>query len=98
MRQARQTKGMNKYNGVKMKKSQVMREYYSISNLSEYTGISGRTLRDLLHCPSNPIPHYRIGSTGRILRIKKAEFDDWMMSQRATNENGIDALLESVMK
>ena len=60
----------------------VEKEYFKVSELSKYSGISDRTLWDLLKDPVNPIPHYRIGAAGRIVRIKKSEFDQWMQTQR----------------
>ncbi len=80
------------------KKHRVETGYFSVAELSRYCGISERTLRTLLNDPVNPIQHFRIGAAGRIIRIKKSEFDQWMKSQRATQGNEIDELIAEVLK
>ena len=74
------------------------REYFKVSELSEYSGISDRTLWDLLKDPVNPIPHYRIGAAGRIVRIKKSEFDQWMQTQRSKDVDWIDQIVDEISK
>jgi excisionase family DNA binding protein len=78
------------------KNNLVQREYLSIRDLSEYTGVSQRTLWDLLKNPVNPIPHFRIGSAGRIVRVKKSEFDRWMQTQRSSNIDWIDQIVDEI--
>ena len=75
----------------------IEKEYLSIRELSEYTGISQRTLWDLLKDPVNPIPHFRIGSAGRIVRVKKSEFDQWMLTQRSCNVDRIDQIVDEIL-
>ncbi len=81
-----------------MGKNRVAKEYFTVAELSDYSGISQRTLRTLLNDPVNPIPFYRVGTAGRIIRIKKAEFDGWMLSQRTEQNDGIDDLIAEVLK
>jgi excisionase family DNA binding protein len=66
--------------------AKVEREYLKVSELAQYAGISVRTLWDLLKDPVNPIAHYRIGAAGRIVRIKRSEFDQWMREQKASSK------------
>ena len=80
------------------RKNRVEKEYFSVTELSKYCGISQRTLRTLLKDPLNPIPFYRVGAAGRIIRIKKSEFDEWMDSQKVDQGNEIDELLAEVLK
>ena len=75
----------------------VTREYFKVSELAEYSGISDRTLWDLLKDPANPIPHYRIGTAGRIVRIKKSEFDQWMQTQKENNISKIDKIVDELL-
>jgi len=77
--------------------AKVEREYLKVSELAQYTGISDRTLWDLLKDPVNPIPHYRIGTAGRIVRIKKSDFDQWMRDQQARESHFIDDVLEGIL-
>jgi hypothetical protein len=50
------------------------------------TGISVRTLRDMLNASSNPIPSYRFGGS---IKIKKSEFDSPAKSGRWTLEEAL---------
>ena len=76
----------------------ISREYFNVAELSAYSGISERTLWELLKDPVNHIPHFRVGSAGRIVRVKKSEFDRWMQTQRAKNTNDIDRIVDEVLK
>jgi excisionase family DNA binding protein len=76
----------------------VKKEYFKISELTEYSGISDRTLWDLLKDPVNPIPHYRVGAAGRIVRIKRSEFDQWIKSQRHTDATWMDQIVDEISK
>ena len=76
----------------------IAREYFTVAELSEYAGISQRTLRDLLKDPVNPIPHFRVGAAGRLVRVKRSEFDEWMDSQKAVPGNEIDDLVAALLK
>ena len=75
----------------------IKKEYFSIIELSEYSGISQRTLWDLLKDPVNPIPHFRVGSAGRIVRVKRSEFDQWMQTQKSSDINLIDRIVEEIL-
>jgi excisionase family DNA binding protein len=74
----------------------IAREYFSISELSDYSGISKRTLWTLLNNPTDPIPHFRVGSAGRIVRVRRSEFDDWMERQRADRNIDIDKIVDEI--
>lgn len=74
------------------------KEYLKVAELSDYSGISQRTLRTLLSDPVNPIPFYRVGSAGRIVRIKKSEFDAWMNTQRVDQGIGITEIVDALVK
>ena len=78
--------------------AKVEREYLKVSELAQYAGISDRTLWDLLKDPVNPIPHYRIGAAGRIVRIKRSEFDQWMREQKASEGSLIDDVLGEILE
>ena len=76
----------------------IEKEYFSISDLSKYSGISQRTLWDLLKDSNNPIPHFRIGAAGRIVRVKKSEFDEWMQTQKSDDPQLIDQIIDEFLK
>jgi len=74
----------------------IAREYFSISELSDYSGISKRTLWTLLKSPINSIPHFRVGSAGRIVRVRRSDFDDWMERQRGDRNSDIDKIVDEI--
>ena len=76
----------------------VHKAYFSLSETAFYTGISERLLRDLLKSPINPIPHFRIGSAGRIIRLKKADIDSWFESFKSTSQIDIDTIVNELIK
>jgi len=81
-----------------MRKERIKKEFLSIAELAKYSGISERTLRNLLKDPLNPIPNFRIGSAGRIIKIKRADFDLWMESQRTGTGNSIDDVIAEMLR
>jgi excisionase family DNA binding protein len=82
----------------KKTKLKIQKGYFSISELEEYSGISQRTLWDLLKDPINPIPHFRVGAAGRIVRVKKSEFDQWMLTQKSGDPQFIDQIVDEILK
>jgi excisionase family DNA binding protein len=50
--------------------------YLSLRTLSQYSGISLRSLRRALSDRRHPLPHYRPG--GRKVLVRRSEFDRWM--------------------
>ena len=80
------------------KNNLIHREYFSIHELSEYSGISRRTLWNLLKDPVSPIPHFRVGSAGRIVRVKRSEFDEWMLTQKSGEFDLVDQIVDEILK
>jgi excisionase family DNA binding protein len=74
-------------------KSNILREYLSVKELSEYTGICVRTLRDMLNASANPIPAYRFGGS---IKIKRSEFDEWAKSCRIDNDR-VNQMVDEVL-
>ena len=70
-------------------------EYLPLKALSQYGGLSVRTLRGYLHHPAHPLPHYRVG--GKIL-VKRSEFDTWVAGFRAESSSRVDAIVSGVLQ
>ncbi|MBW2036399.1 MAG: helix-turn-helix domain-containing protein [Deltaproteobacteria bacterium] len=68
-----------------------MREYLSLKQLSEYSGLHVNTLRAWL---KRDMPHYRCGK--RIL-VKRSEFDAWMRKFRRGTRS-LQQVLEEVLE
>jgi len=71
----------------------ILREYLSVKELSDYSGICVRTLRDMLNTSTNPIPAYRFGGS---IKVKRSEFDEWAKSCRLDNNN-VNKLVDEVL-
>jgi len=63
--------------------------YLSLKEASEYTSISGRTLRD-----QDDLPRYRVG---KLLRFKKSEVDEWMLKHRERGKADLDELVNETL-
>jgi excisionase family DNA binding protein len=50
-------------------------EWFSLRQLTEYCGVSGRTVRGWIHAPTDPLPAVQV--RGKIL-IKRSELDRWL--------------------
>ena len=55
--------------------------YMSLKTLTEYSGMSIRTLRNWISHPVRPLPHYRIG--GKLL-VRRSEYDSWAKGFRCS--------------
>ena len=71
----------------------IVREFFSLFELSEYSGISERTLRDLIRRPTDPLPHYRIG---RLVKVRRSDFDAWAEHQRHS-QSLVDRIVEEIL-
>ncbi|MBF0234711.1 MAG: helix-turn-helix domain-containing protein [Desulfamplus sp.] len=78
-------------------RSTVVVGYFSVQEAADYLRISERLLRDLLIDPLKPLPHFRIGSAGRLIRIRKVEIDEWLENFRSTSEIDIDEIVSELM-
>jgi hypothetical protein len=81
-----------------MKRSRITLDdgYLPLTELATYSGLSVRTLRDYLHDPVAPLPHFLQG--GKIV-VRRSEYDDWMQRFRV-QEAGADvtAVLEAMVR
>ena len=77
-------------------KTKIAKGYFSVAETSAYTGISERTIREYLINPVNPLPHYRLGITGRIIRISKNELEQWLQQFRVQANCFIDKIINEI--
>jgi hypothetical protein len=70
--------------------------YFRLRDLSRYAGISIRALRDYLHDPIAPLPHYRVG---KLTLVKRSEYDTWAQAFRvAASPTDVDAIVDAMVK
>jgi excisionase family DNA binding protein len=68
-------------------------EYLSLNDLAVYASVSKNTLKKWLDCG---MPVYRVG---RCIRVKRAEFDQWMQQFRdGTESRDLDAIWAQVLE
>jgi hypothetical protein len=67
-------------------------EYLSIADLEVYASVCRNTLKKWL---GYGMPCYRVGGC---LRVKKAEFDEWIQQFRNGTSHDLDAVWDQVMK
>ncbi len=68
--------------------------YLSLKALSDYSGLSVRTLRKALADPAHPLPHYRL--EGKVL-VRRSEFDGWMAQFRRDGAD-LNRLVSHIIK
>ena len=69
----------------------IIQEYFSIKELTQYCGLSERTLRTYLK--NEALPFY---SVGRKILIRRMEFDNWMTKYRG-NEDRVTKLVDELL-
>ncbi|SLM29778.1 hypothetical protein MTBBW1_1970002 [Desulfamplus magnetovallimortis] len=74
-----------------------IQEVFTVSEAADYLRISERLFRDLMKDPTHPIPFYRIGSAGRLIRIRKVEIDEWLENFRSTSEIDLDEMINELI-
>ena len=57
---------------------------FDLSALAAYTSLSIQTLREYVHDPADPLPHYCIR---RKLLIRKSDFDRWLTKYKVTEQD-----------
>ena len=70
--------------------------YMSLDELSAYSGLSVRKLRDHLRDPEHPLPCYRPGAKKVV--VKRSEFDRWMEAFRWEGNPDLDEIVSGIMR
>jgi hypothetical protein len=66
--------------------------FLSLHALAGYSGLGRKTLLRLMAREENPLPHYRLTDTGKIV-VRRSEFDGFMEQYRHTRSR-LDELIE----
>ena len=72
--------------------SSVLDPWLPLKALAEYAGLSRKTLLRLMSREENPLPHYRLTDSGKIV-VRRSEFDAWMEQYRRLGSR-LDGLIE----
>jgi excisionase family DNA binding protein len=68
----------------KLKNRHITPEYFTLTELSVYSGLGRRFLRDAIKSRERPLPHFRI--TGKTILVSKDEFGEWLKNFRTEND------------
>ena len=68
--------------------------FLSLRTLARYSCMSVRKLRQYIHDPVHPLPHYRLG--GKIV-VRQSEFDAWMAAYRRVGQADVEGIVNSVI-
>ena len=70
--------------------------YFDLRRLADYSCLSVRTLRALLHLPVDPLPAFRV--EGKIL-VRKSQFDAWLARRKyKSTAEEVSKLFDKVVK
>jgi len=69
--------------------------FLSLRTLASYSCVSVRKLREYLHDPVHPLPHYRVGSK---IVVRRSEFDRWMQQFRRRGEADVERVVSEVLR
>ncbi len=73
----------------------MLAEYLSVRQLSAYSGLSVRTLRNYLVHPVTPLPYFRVC---RKILVRRSDFDAWLSRYgHAEQPEDLDALVNDVL-
>jgi len=77
-----------------LKNCQYSDKYLKLKDLSVYSGMSIRRLRDFIKDPEHPLPCFRM--EGMIL-VRQSEFNSWMERNFRLREKDIDQIVDEVV-
>jgi len=73
----------------------IQKGYFTLPELSAFSGLGVRFLRDALKHPERPLPHYRLNS--KTILVCRHEFAEWLENFRATKSGELDQIVSQVM-
>ena len=78
-----------------MSRDSPTKNFLTVAEAANFAGISRRSVYNFLSDPVRPLPHYRLGSSGRVVRIKIEDLNRWLENFRVGN--GCSAELEKLI-
>lgn len=70
-------------------------EYFTIPQLSAFSGLGQRFLRDSLKHPEHPLPHFRLNS--KTILISREDLAEWLEHFRVDRGNQVDQIARLVV-
>lgn len=76
-------------------KGVIHKDYFTLPQLSAFSGLGIRFLRDALKDPDHPLPHFRLNN--KTILVSRLEFAEWLEKFRAGNNDGLNQIVDQVM-
>jgi hypothetical protein len=71
------------------------KDYFTLPQLSAFSGLGIRFLRDALKDPDHPLPHFRLNH--KTILVSRLEFAEWLERFRDGNGNSLHQIVDQVM-
>ncbi|MGD0826839.1 MAG: hypothetical protein ABSA09_01960 [Desulfobaccales bacterium] len=78
------------------RKEIIHQNYFTLPQLSAFSGLGLRFLRDALKDPDHPLPHFRINS--KTILVSRLDFAEWLERFRARNNGHFNQIVDQVVK
>ncbi|MBW1992468.1 MAG: hypothetical protein JRI59_10240 [Deltaproteobacteria bacterium] len=76
-------------------KGVISQEYFTLRQLSAFSGLGVRFLREALKNPDRPLPHFRLNN--KTIIVSRHEFAEWLEHFRVGSGEEIDRIVDEVM-
>ncbi len=73
----------------------ISQEYFTLPQLSAFSGLGVRFLRDALKHPDRPLPHFRLNN--KTIIVSRQEFAEWLEYFRVGSGEKISRIVDEVM-
>lgn len=74
----------------------IHKDYFTVPQLSAFSGLGIRFLRDALKDPDRPLPHFRLNN--KTILVSRLEFAEWLEKFRACNDDKLHQIVDRVVK
>ncbi|MCX5906891.1 MAG: hypothetical protein NTY64_06825 [Deltaproteobacteria bacterium] len=68
-------------------KGVICKDYFTLPQLSVFSGLGIRFLRDALKDPDRSLPHFRLNN--KTILVSRQEFGEWLEKFRAGNQDSL---------
>jgi hypothetical protein len=73
----------------------IHKDYFTLPELSAYSGLGIRFLRDAIKDSERPLPHFRLNN--KTILVSRLEFADWLEKFRASDNYRLHQIVDQVM-
>lgn len=77
-------------------KGGISKEYFNLSELSHYSGLRIRFLREAIKNSDHPLPHFRLNN--KTILVSRREFAEWLEHFRAGDQSEVDKIASEVLE